>query len=305
MTRIGFALATLWVASAGCAAEPAGPSDAESRKLTELRAAARRLVPLAQKLGKPQPGDWLASHPEKGQTFDQYLRSKPNRPTAQRTTLYVQPIGQFSRTQQRLVDDTAAMLAIFYGTRVEQSPPLGKDLIPARARRVHPEWGVRQVLTTFVLNELLLPRRPDDAVAVLGLTAEDLWPGEGWNFVFGQASLSERVGVWSLARYGDPEKDYVPTLRRTLKVAVHETGHMLGIHHCTAWECGMNGSNNLAETDRHPLPFCVECEQKVWWACGLEPAKRYERLARWAAEHELEEEARFWKSSLERIGKMR
>jgi archaemetzincin len=86
-----------------------------------------------------------------------------------------------------------------------------------------------------------------------------------------------------------------------LKVAVHETGHMLGIHHCTAWECGMNGSNNLAETDRHPLPFCVECEQKVWWACGLEPAKRYERLARWATEHELEEEARFWKESLERI----
>ena len=26
-------------------------------------------------------------------------------------------------------------------------------------------------------------------VAVLALTTSDLWPGEGWNFVFGQASL--------------------------------------------------------------------------------------------------------------------
>ena len=50
------------------------------------------------------------------------------------------------------------------------------------------------------------PRRPEDAVAVLGLTTSDLWPGEGWNFVFGQASLRDRIGVWSLYRFGDPER---------------------------------------------------------------------------------------------------
>lgn len=31
-------------------------------------------------------------------------------------------------------------------------------------------------------------------MAVLGLAALDLWPGEGWNFVFGQANLTERRG---------------------------------------------------------------------------------------------------------------
>ncbi|MGE5192634.1 MAG: Zn-dependent protease, partial [Deltaproteobacteria bacterium] len=64
-----------------------------------------------------------------------------------------------------------------------------------------------------------------------------LKPGEGWNFVFGQASLSDRVGVWSIYRFGNPEKsadDYKLCLRRTLATAVHETGHMLGIKHCTA-----------------------------------------------------------------------
>jgi archaemetzincin len=31
---------------------------------------------------------------------------------------------------------------------------------------------------------------------------EDLYPEPSWNFVFGQASLNERVGVYSFARYG-------------------------------------------------------------------------------------------------------
>ena len=94
---------------------------------------------------------------------------------------------------------------------------------------------------------MLKPKRPRDAVAVLALAALDLWPGEGWNFVFGQANLTERVGVWSLYRNGDPELGadaYTLCLRRTLKTATHETGHMLGIAHCTAYACGMNGSNS-------------------------------------------------------------
>ena len=42
---------------------------------------------------------------------------------------------------------------------------------------------------------------------MLAITAFDLWPGPGWNFVFGQASLTERVGVWSMARNGDPDDE--------------------------------------------------------------------------------------------------
>jgi hypothetical protein len=33
---------------------------------------------------------------------------------------------------------------------------------------------------------------PADALAYLALTASDLWPGEGWNFVFGR-DLPARV----------------------------------------------------------------------------------------------------------------
>jgi archaemetzincin len=62
---------------------------------------------------------------------------------------------------------------------------------------------------------------------------EDLYPDPHWNFVFGQASLQDRVGVFSFARY-DPffygeshSSQYQELLlRRSAKVLVHETAHM-------------------------------------------------------------------------------
>src|SRR5207245_11278932 len=43
----------------------------------------------------PRPDDWLAVHPEPGQTFDQFKASRPNRPTESRHIIYLQPLGEF------------------------------------------------------------------------------------------------------------------------------------------------------------------------------------------------------------------
>jgi archaemetzincin len=80
-----------------------------------------------------------------------------------------------------------------------------------------------------------------------------------------------------------------------LKVATHETGYMFGIEHCTAYECGMNRSNNLPETDRGPLAFCTECSAKIWWSCGAQPDKWYAALADFAEKHELNDQAALWR----------
>lgn len=243
----------------------------------------------------------MRAHPEeRGQTFAQYRTEHPQKLTARLTTLYVQPLGDFTAPQDEIVALTRDFLGRFYGVPVKQLDPLAADAIPDAARRVHPTWGDAQILSTHVLDQVLRPRRPDDALAVLGLTGSDLWPGEGWNFVFGQASLSQRVGVWSLYRYGDPAESNnarLLCLRRTLKVATHETGHMLGIPHCTAYECGMNGSNSLPETDAGPLTFCPECAAKVWWATDQQPAGWYAALVEFGERQRLTEEAEFWRQS--------
>jgi archaemetzincin len=268
-------------------------------RFAAIRRTAKKIESLHEKKKSPAPHDWLAQHAEAGQTFDEYLKSNPNRPNERDTRLYIQPIGKFSEAQRRLVDETADLMSRFYNLPVKVLDALSLDVIPLEARRTHPRWSDKQILTTYVLDKVLKPRRPDDAVAMLALTTSDLWPGENWNFVFGQASLSERVGEWSLYRYGDadePRPDN-PFAHRLFKVALHETGHMFGIAHCTAYECCMNGSNNLDEMDSRPMWLCPQCTQKVWWACSADPAPRYQRLSEFAETHQLATEAEFWRKS--------
>ncbi len=147
---------------------------------------------------------------------------------------------------------------------------------------------------------------PRDAVTFIGFTAEDLWPGEGWNYVFGQASLGDRVGVWSINRFGDPdrgEESFHRCLRRTLKTATHETGHMFSMEHCTLYECNMCGCNNLQEADRHPLWLCPHCLAKLCYATGANPVKRFEGLIKFYKAHGLKEEQEFAEKSLELLKK--
>ncbi len=293
------ALFGLLLLAAGCGGQQ-GMARQGERPVTELRRYARRIEPLQKRKRRPRAGDWLSVHYEPGQTFDQYRASDPNRPDDKLTTLYVQPLGKLSGTHVRLIDDTAQYLSLFFGLPAKVLPRMRLENVPRYAHRVHPAWGDEQLLTDYLLNEVLMPRRPADAVALLGLTATDLWPGKGWNFVFGQAMLRQRVGVWSVYRYGDPAES-LATLhqfkKRMFKVATHECGHMLGMLHCTLYECCMNGSNNLAEMDRRPMWLCPECVQKVWWACRVQPQQRFESLAQFAAEHKLIAEQEYWRQA--------
>jgi len=266
--------------------------------VAELRQAIQKLVPLHRKLGKPGPGDWLMRHAERGQTFDEYLGSHPVLPRGRRDTIYIQPLGEMDEVRRRIVGLSAEYMALYFGCAVKVQKPLPTKVIPASARRRH--GGKEQILTTHVLDEVLKPRLPENGAALLAFTAVDLWPGKGWNFVFGQASLWERVGVWSIARNGDPnggEEAFRLCLLRTLKTATHETGHMFSMPHCIAYECNQCGSNSRAESDRRPLALCPECMAKVCWASGNDPARRYLALAGFCKQQGLTEEQAFFTKS--------
>ena len=272
--------------------------------LASIRKTIARLKPLHKKQGKPKPGEWLAEHKEKGQNFFQYLKSRPIRITSSRNTIYVTPIGDFSERQKDLIEISREFLSIYFGCPVKTLDSIGLDKIPARAKRIHPTWGDRQLLTTYILEELLTPSLPENAAASIAFSTTDLWPGEDWNFVFGYASLQNRVGVWSFYRNGKTdgtEKEFQTCLRRTLKVATHETGHMFSLPHCTAYQCNMQGSNSLPESDRQPLYLCPECHAKILTATGCDPQMRFKALVDFFRKHQFEDEAKFYEKSLARI----
>jgi len=232
---------------------------------------------------EPKPGDWLAVHNETGQTFDEFKASQPNRPTAHQQIICLQPLGSFAPEHSPSDEKLREFAAAFFAMEVKVLPPIKIDGSIFVTRR-NPFTNNPQILTGNVLD-FLKAHIPPDAFCILAITMEDLYPEPSWNFVFGQASVRERVGVYSFARYDPAFYGEARTsgyeallLRRSFKVLAHETGHMFGLAHCTYFNCLMNGSNHLVEADRRPLHLCPVCLRKLQWSIGFDVLKRYSAL---------------------------
>jgi archaemetzincin len=234
-------------------------------------------------LAPPGPGDWLAEHPEPGQTFEQFLQARPHRPDARRQKLYLLPLGEFPPHRSPAIDLLREFAAAFFSLEVTLLPPRDLDTAAIEGRR-NPHTGQFQLDARAAIR-LLRRRLPADAFALLGITMVDLYPDPTWNFVFGLASPSDHAGIFSFARYdpgfyGETASQNAEDLllRRSCKVLAHEIAHMFGIAHCVFFNCLMNGSNHLAESDARPLHLCPVDLRKLQHSTGFEPATRYRRL---------------------------
>ena len=266
----------------------------------------RLLRPLDKKLAETKPGEWLDQHREQGQRFAKWASIKPNILTVRKTTLYIQPIGTFSETETKLTKQTADYLQAYFNCPVKTLATIDESTIPAEGRRIHPQWGDEQLLTTHILEKILEPNLPNDAFATIAFTNKDLWPGDDWNYVFGYAAYFDRVGVWSLYRFGDPDaskESYKKCLKRMIKVATHETGHMFSMKHCINAQCNMQGSNHLQEGDAQPLHLCSQCHAKTVYAVNAKPIERMKRLLKFCEKYKFEDEVKYYKAAIEKLKK--
>lgn len=245
---------------------------------------------------------------EKGQSFEEYVKSNPNRPDDSKKTIYILLIGDFEPKQLEVLDKTIQYMESCFSLPVKKLASFPMSRIADEAKRECPQYGQPQLNATHVIKEILLPNRPEDAVALIGFTATDLFPSENINYVFGLASLTNRIGVWSIYRNGNPgvnDNMFKQCLRRTISTAVHETGHIFGIHHCIAFECVMSQRENMIQKDLRGLHFCPSCQQKLNWAMNSDPAKRLRNLMAITSSSGLDKEAQFFQKSLELLRKNR
>ncbi|MGE0268440.1 MAG: archaemetzincin [Candidatus Omnitrophota bacterium] len=241
----------------------------------------QKLIPLHEPKLPPGPYDWMSQHRENDQSFYEYIKSNPIRSDEQRKYIYIVLLGNFDQAGQEIIRTTARFIEAYFNLQVQWLDPISLGSIPDKARRIHPQTLDNQILTTYVLEDILKPILPDDAFSVIAFTSSDLWPGEGWNFVFGQASIQDRVGVWSIYRNGNPNGSHEENklcLLRTVKTGTHELGHMFSLPHCLYFECNMNGSNHRSESDRRPLWLCPVCLSKLMWNTGDKPGNRFQSL---------------------------
>ena len=258
-----------------------------------------------QPLPTPGPGDWMAVHHEFGQSFPAFVRALPNRPDDARSTLILQPLGRFDHEGAPSPEVLRRFTQIYFGMETQVLPAIDLDHVTITSRR-EAHLRQRQLLTGDLLD-LLRANLPEHAFCYVGITMEDLYPGPDWNYVFGQASLRDRVAVYSFVRYfpafwGELSDDPTLVLRRSFKVLAHETAHAFGIRHCTAHLCVMNGSNHLVESDSKPLHLCPQDLRKLQWSVGFDVHDRYRRLAKLYRELDLDDEADWIDYRLEHIG---
>lgn len=253
-------------------------------------------------------GDWLARFQEPDISFEQYADSRPVSRTVDRHTIVIQPLGSFTDAERSLLERLRAFTSAFFACPCEIAQAVE---LPRRGFRKRSD-GSRphtQYQTRLLLQRVLPPLLPKHAICLLGVTMADLYPDEKWNYVFGEATLEERVGVYSLARYFPGfwgQQTTAATVRlahlRSFKVLSHEAGHMFSVSHCVRYECCMNGSNSLEEMDRQPPFLCPVCLKKLAWNLGFDVRARYRTLRAIYADEGLAEQTRWIDARLERIG---
>ncbi|MEA3459148.1 MAG: archaemetzincin family Zn-dependent metalloprotease [Chloroflexota bacterium] len=132
----------------------------------------------------------------------------------------------------------------------------------------HPDYAYNEKRAQYLSDAILaqLSQLPLSADRLLGIVDLDLYT-PGLNFVFGQASLSEREAIIALPRlrqefYGLPSNEAL-FHERAIKEAIHELGHTCGLGHCPNSKCVMHFSNSLADTDAKGVSFCPRCRRRL------------------------------------------
>lgn len=164
------------------------------------------------------------------------------------THLLIVPLGRVDTLTSSVV---AANLQTVIGLNAEVLPP-----------QPDPQYAYMNLRGQYAAGKILkaLESIGENDIFKLGIMQADLCTPI-LKFVFGESQLGGKAAVFSLSRL--EAKDRAGTYLRAAKIAIHETGHLLGIGHCRAPDCLMVFSNNLEKLDSLPLRFCMACRYEI------------------------------------------
>ncbi len=255
-------------------------------------------------LPPPRAGSWRTRVQERSQTLREFQGDERLRPTEERRTLYLQPLGHYPESpilpgdlpSLPLVEDGLVtfvfapspeelrdFIAVFYRLPTEVREEIDLTslvLAPARVRRHHGQFHALRML------DALGATVPEDAFSLTALMVRDLYAQEAQEYAFGHAIHEERVAVASFVQL-DPQfigrarrDDFRQRLReRAYKLVAHEIGHTLGMEHCGEFRCLMNGVADVGELDEAPLHLGPQCLEKFLWLVDADPGSRYAELS--------------------------
>ncbi|MGQ9514229.1 MAG: archaemetzincin family Zn-dependent metalloprotease [Thermoproteota archaeon] len=159
-----------------------------------------------------------------------------------------------SKVDERVISSLVSAISDTMNFDSIQVKPFNRNF----SRYLEPSRG--QYRSDWFLR-LLSTIEKESSEILLGVTELDLYT-PGLNYVFGQAELGGNA-IISLCRlrpefYGLKADEHL-LLKRAIKEATHEIGHVLGLGHCTSRNCVMFFSNSIIDTNLKSQRFCKSC----------------------------------------------
>eukprot|EP01084_Bolivina_argentea_P175886 304483_1 len=166
----------------------------------------------------PDASDWLWNREsdQLGQSFSDWFRKTKRFPNTSQFTIGLAPVGQFNifyninNSKISLMDLLSELVSIFFDMNVKLL-----DFIPVDNKintRISTANDIKQLQTGPIFN-ILWNKKHDNykMFVIMGATLMDLYPNDNYNFVYGQARISDGTGVFSFARYINGFYDLSPT----------------------------------------------------------------------------------------------
>jgi archaemetzincin len=230
----------------------------------------------------PEEGDWLLTHKEYGQTYDEYINNGIIPVDSNHDCIYIAPLS-FNSNESMDQDFVTNIFLLcekyFYGMKIRLIE-ISSNFNSVEVKTY--EDGKMQI-NAEQLNDLLSNEIPSDAFCLIGLIDTDLY-SESLNKngkvvykpTFCTKNISKRTCLLSFSRY-DPffnknKKDfskekkmkiYLFLLKRVCKAITKEICTMFGLKNCIYFSCNMNGSNSMMEFDNKPIELCPICLRKL------------------------------------------
>jgi archaemetzincin len=134
-------------------------------------------------------------------------------------------------------------------------PPLGQPEYAFDKRRIQYNAG------TIITNLEAIQYKGCNKI--IALVDTDLFIPV-FSFVLGEARMGGTYALVSIFRL---QKDPV----RTVKVALHEFGHLMDINHCQDQSCVMKFSKNIKQLDSNSGIFCRYCIDQIKYKMRQKP----------------------------------
>lgn len=237
-----------------------------------------------------------------------YIKSSPNRPDTIHKVVYLLPFGNMKPEVEEIIKNEVKYLEIFLQLPVKVLDRVSYDeikKIESIKTRLVPDsdYGYfskmkgeienlrEQIEASSFIDNYLIHNKPDDAIAVLGITEHDIYNPK-YNYLFGSSRLKDGVGLISTFRLIDYGNDTKYNIR---KVASKQIANMFSIKNVKDYDCLLNFHNNKAELERGEFKISPKALEKLKYNIGFYYAERFVQLEEFWNNEENERMTNYYK----------